>query len=217
MCDMITDVRQEKQNILIVINETVTLRIDRSQYSERPFSVGEKIDLEEFLEWLALRQYPSAINDAIGFLAARVRSALEVRQKLMSKGYWESTIDLVLYKLEKEGLVNDEQFAYEWSRARIRRQYGSARILWELKRKGIRDTTASQSLEKASIDLQGNDDNAMINSLAEKLLRRVRNDPNPNKAMRKVLSAMVRRGFSYDDASAAIQASLAVASSDEDS
>jgi len=217
MCDLVTDIRYEKQAILIVINESITFRLDRSQYLERPLTVGEKIDVDEYGEWLQLRQYPCAMNDAIGFLAVRARSVLEVRQKLVSKGYTEHIIDMVICRLEKEGLVDDEKFAFEWSRSRIRRQYGNTRILWELKRKGICDEMAAKSLKEASTDIKGDDDDIAITvSLAKKLLQRVHNEPNSNKAIRKVLSAMIRRGYSYEDASAAIQVSLTMKQNDED-
>lgn len=215
MCDFITGIRQEKHHVLIVVNEDESIKIDRYLYQERPLSIGEPIDLREYLEWLQLHQYPHAMNDVIRFLATRARSILEVRQKLISKGYNEQLIDLVLYKLEKEGLIDDEQFAREWIRTRIQRQYGSTRILWELKRKGVCDATAAQSLAQVLNDIKGDTDNDMIVLLAGKMLRRVRNEPDSNKAVRKVLSAMVRRGFSYQDANAAIQAALTMTSNEK--
>lgn len=211
MGDIITDVTKGKGQVRIVINDESVFWLSYAAFNEKDFAVNDGVDLPTFQEWLLTHQYPSALNKAVGFLAVRTRSSLEVRQKLESKGYMPQTIDLVLYKLEKEHILDDEAFARDWVSARIHRQLGKARILQELRQKGIDRQTAERVC--AALDVEEMDEQAT--TLAVKLLKRHQNEADTRKAMNKVLAAMARRGFSYEEASRAVQAGLAVLQEDD--
>lgn len=206
MNDTITEITEEKSRVKVVVNGEETLWFSHLGFNERPLCVGDSVDLEELKEWLLIRQYPEALNKAVAFLAVRARSIFEVRQKLLAKGYMERTLDMVLYKLEKEHIVDDEAFARDWARARTNCRLGKIRILQELLHKGIDRELAEQAL--AELD-EEEDSEKPIHKLALKLLARVKNEPDARKAMRKVLSAMARRGFSYQESSEAVQTALA--------
>ena len=116
----------------------------------------------------------------------------------------EDTIEMVLYKLEKERLLDDEAFAREWAASRARSQVGKSRIRQELRMKGISAEMAEIALEE--LDEEESEDAAV--ALARKLLRRYSRETDERKAMQKLLMAMARRGYGYEESRNAVETAL---------
>lgn len=201
--DVVTAVERKGRSTLVTINEELQLLISREIWAERPLGEGEELDLEEYSAWLLPRQYPAALNKAVALLAQRAHAAGEIRQKLERAHYLEDTIDMVLYKLEKERFLNDEAFARDYAASCARRQMGKSRIRMELLRKGLSRQLVDDTLEAMAPE-EG--DEAAVR-LAQKLLRR-HNGEDTCKEMQKVLAAMARRGYSYEDSRTAIEAAI---------
>ncbi len=209
--DVVTAIEpSRRRSMLVTINEEIQLQLSRDIWAERPLSEGEEIDFAEFSQWLLPRQYPEALNKAVALLAQRARSGGEIRQKLERAHYLEDTIDMVLYKLEKERLLNDETFARDYAASCARRQMGRSRIRMELARKGLPRDLIDRTMEELS---QEEADEAAI-QLAGKLLRRHRGE-DMRKEMQKVLAAMARRGYSYEDSKEAIEAAIRLEAEEE--
>jgi len=128
---------------------------------------------------------------------------VEVERRLAERGYLADAAEMAVYKLEKEKLLDDEAFANAWARARAAKQLGKARILQELRQKGVDDQIA----ESAVATLDEDDQTGAVNALAAKLLKRYQKEP-AQAAMRKALAAMLRRGYAYGEASRALKAVL---------
>ena len=206
MNDIITEVSREKSRFRVAVNGEEVLWFPKDAFWERSVAVDEAVDIEELKEWLLPRQYPEALNRAVGLLAVRSRSSLEVQQKLEAKGYMGRVIELVLYKLTKERFLDDRAFAREWAAARVERQLGKRRIVQELRQKGIGRELAEQALEKLEAE---SDMEEPARRLAAKLIKRVQKEPDERKGMQKVMAAMARRGFSYEESRHAVEAALA--------
>ena len=72
--DIITAITKERGRLRIVVNEDSEVLVPVSLFRERPLSVGDAIDMEEYDQWLLLRQYRHALDRAVAFLAGRARS-----------------------------------------------------------------------------------------------------------------------------------------------
>lgn len=202
MLDVIAAVEENRRGALVSMENGEKLWLCREALMEHStLRPGDEIDLDELKAWLLPRQYPEALNTAVSLLAQRARASGEIRQKLEAKPYMEDTIDMVLYKLEKEKLLDDEAFAREWAASRARSQMGKNRIMQELLKKGIDRETARMALEE--IDQEEKEDAATV--LACRLIRRHWDENDKRKAMNKILMAMARRGYGYDDSRRAIQ------------
>lgn len=212
MKDIITHITEGKGRVRLVINDDTVLWLSLASFRERPLAINDILDLAELKSWLLMQQYPEALHKAVGFLALRPRSRHEIRDKLEAKGYMTETIDMVLIKLEKENILDDEAFARDWVNARIHRQMGKSRMMQELRQKGV----SSQIAEQALADVDEDELAEQSQALATKLLRRHQKEPDSRKAMDKVMAAMVRRGFSYSDASKAIASVLEALQADEE-
>ena len=74
---------------------------------------------------------------ALGLLARREHSRLELRQKLRQRGYDEAAVAEVLARLDEAGLVSDARFAKAFAAHKLGRGYGPAVVRAELRRRGV--------------------------------------------------------------------------------
>ena len=199
--DKVTHLREMRRGYVAVFASGETLPLSPADLRALPLAVGDAVDLADYRPRLLLRQYPEALNRAVGLLAVRARSRQEIQRRLLERGYLPDTVELVLFKLEKEDLQDDASFAQAWAENRAARGMGKARLRQELRMKGVESDVADSALES----LDDDDIARQAQTLAEKLLRRLR-DEAPQDARRKALGAMQRRGYSYGEASKALQA-----------
>lgn len=205
MTDVVREIEEKKRSAVIVMESGETFWITRSQLRERePITVGQELDVEELKGWLLPRQYPMALNNAVELLAQRAHASGEIAQKLRRRLYMEDTIEMVLYKLEKEHLLDDEAFARDWAASRARSQVGKSRIKQELRMKGISTEMAEVALEELDEEEGGE---AAV-ALARKLLRRYSREADERKGMQKLLMAMARRGYGYEESRRAVETAL---------
>ena len=198
--DVITAITKERGRLRIVVNEDSEVLVPVSLFRERPLSVGDAIDMEEYDQWLLLRQYRHALDRAVAFLAGRARSRREMEERLLRSGYRPCTVEIVLFKLEKEGLLDDADFARQWVSARSARRMGRGRIAQELRRKGVSAQEAEEALESLSEEEQL--EGAML--LVEKALLRASSGEEPRKTAARITAMLARRGYGYDVAREAI-------------
>ena len=198
--DMITSITRERGRLRVIINDDSEVLVPLSLFRERPLTVGEPIDMEEYDQWLLLRQYRHALDRAVAFLAGRARSRREMEERLLRSGYRPCTVEMVLYKLEKEGLLDDADFARQWVDARSARRMGRGRIAQELRRKGVSAREAEEALEGLSDEEQL--EGAIV--LVEKAMARTPSGEDPRKTAARITSMLARRGYDYDTAREAI-------------
>lgn len=199
--DIITSIRKERGKWRVTINESDDILVPASLFRERPLQEGEAIDLEEYDQWLMVRQYRHALDRAVAYLASRARSRREIEQRLLQSGYRPCTVEMVLYKLERENLLDDADFARQWVEARSARKMGKTRIAMELRRKGVSAEEAEAALE--SIDEEDQLSGAV--ALVEKAITRVKPDEDPRKTASRLTAMLARRGYGWDIAREAIQ------------
>ncbi len=205
MLDTVREINEKRRSSVIVMESGETFWLTWTQLQEHdPFAVGQEVDTDVLREWLLPRQYPLALNDAVALLAQRAQASGEIHQKLKRKLYMDDTIEMVLYKLEKERLLDDEAFARDWAASRARSQVGKSRIMRELRMKGIPQQMAQNALEE--LDEKESDEAAV--ALARKLLKRYSREADERKAMQKLLMAMARRGYGYEESKQAVETAL---------
>lgn len=200
---IVTRLEKIRYRMRMEIDEEKNIWIPLSLFRERPFVVGEEIDLEEYDNWLMLRQYRHALNKAAAYLTTRARSSKEVETYLMRYGYLDSTVEMVILKLHKLNYLDDVQFATQWIESRSNKALGKRRLQYELLKKGISHEIALQVLQP----LDDSNFNHKANELAEKLAPRYINDVS-YKGIQKLTQALVRRGFDWDDARQASESAL---------
>lgn len=198
--DVITAIHKERGRYRITVSDAESFLVPVSLMRERPLKEGQPLDIEEYDNWLMIRQYRHALDRAVAYLAARARSKREVEQKLLQAGYRPCTVEMVLYKLEKERILDDADFARQWVEARSNHRLGRSRIAQELRRKGISADEAEEAL--SAIEDEDQLSGALV--LAQKAAARIKPGEDPRKSVNRIAAMLARRGYSWDIAKEAI-------------
>ncbi|MBR4082152.1 MAG: regulatory protein RecX [Clostridia bacterium] len=202
--EVIAEIRRERGKVRMTIGSESVL-VPLALFRERPLEEGQSIDLEEYDNWLMVRQYRHALDRAVSYLAARAHSCREIEQKLLRIGYRPCTVEMVIYKLQKENLLDDADFARQWVEARAGHKLGRQRIALELRRKGISADEAETAME--AIDDESQLEGAV--ALVEKNITRAKPGEDPRKTAARLTAMLARRGYGYDVAREAIQQVMA--------
>lgn len=187
--------------VRIVLDDGTRYQLLKSVYEERPLEIGNTLDPREFAQWVLKRQYRSALEKAVSLLAQRAHSREEIRKKLTASGYSSETVDIILYKLDRHHLLDDRDFAGQFSRSKAGRLYGPHRISRELRFRGVSEEDSESALSEISEEQQRRD--TLL--LAEKALRRMKPGEESRKAMEKAIASIVRRGYDWELAREAVR------------
>lgn len=201
MPDKVVSITQTRGNVLVSFEAAEPLRLSPADFAALPLAEGQSVDVAAYRAQLIRRQSTEALQRAVALLAARARSRRELERRLLERGLLPQAVAAALARLEAEGLVDDEAFARAWAQARAARSMGRARILQELRLKGVPDAAAQAAV--AALDPDGQQEQAV--QIARKLWAR-QDDPASPAARRRMLAAMQRRGYGYAEAARALQA-----------
>ncbi|EHR62488.1 regulatory protein RecX [Saccharomonospora cyanea] len=125
-------------------------------------------------------------------LAARPRTKDELRQALRRKGFADDVGERLLGKLDDAGLVDDAAFAETWVRSRhTHRGLARKALIAELKHKGVDPEVAAEAA--GEIDAAAEEQRAR--ELVRKKLRTMV-DVDEQKATRRLLGMLARKGYS---------------------
>ncbi len=133
---------------------------------------------------------------ALLLLDQRARSRSELHKRLVALEFEEEVIDEVLSDLMRAKLIDDEAFAREWVRQRAQRRGKSSRALdMELRDKGVDSEIRALALEQ----IDAVDERETARRVAEKKARSESRIPEDradyDKALRRIVGALARRGF----------------------
>lgn len=194
----------ERVSALIPVNKKIRVEFDsgkkytlkKTDLLDFPLHENDEVDEKAFHQFVLLHQYPDALNTAVTMLARRACSRKEISDKLASRGCCDEVTALVLFKLEKEKLLNDQDFSEQWTRYRAGGNYGPVKIYRELRMKGIDEETARGAVSA----IEEEDQSAKALDLAMKGFRRMKPGEDPRKARQRVLRSLISRGFDWDTA-----------------
>ncbi|HEX9146580.1 MAG TPA: regulatory protein RecX [Candidatus Binatia bacterium] len=135
-----------------------------------------------------------ALEGALRFLSYRPRSAAEVHNYLISRGYSAAAAAETLAKLHSLSYLNDELFARNWAASKFTsRSYGPKRIEQELRSKGISEALIRDVLRETCDP--GCEADKARSLLAKKFDSQDLADP---KIVRRAVGFLQRRGYSSE-------------------
>jgi len=136
-----------------------------------------------------------ARQTALRFLAHRMRTGREVRDKLTARGFDRGTVSTVVERLTEVGLINDAEYAAAYLRTSLKLRPRSYRVLLsELTKKGVSRETAGRAIGE-SVELTPEVEAAR--RVMAKAARTYGRLPDGERR-RKLFSFLARRGFSPD-------------------
>jgi regulatory protein len=153
--------------------------------------VGQELDEEKIASLQTEDAGEMAYQKALHFLSFRPRSSTEVHQNLLKRGIPETCVEETVARLQRAGLVNDQEFARAWveNRNTFKPRSRSA-LRMELHRKGLSDEILQPVLDEQV------DEETLAFEAARKYAHRLAGLEWP-EFRRKLGGFLARRGFSY--------------------
>jgi regulatory protein len=153
----------------------------------------------------------SPLNYALRLLKNRLRSAWEIDQALARRGVKDEERLAVIEQLIEIDLINDQRFTEAWVHTRdLLAPRGEFVLQQELTKKGIdRDLIKKVLRERKELADDESNDQPDEETLARKLLEgkmRAYAHLAPEVRERRLISLLMRRGFSYDVAKRILKA-----------
>jgi regulatory protein len=153
--------------------------------------VGQVLDEAAIAGLRDVDDVEKAYERALKFLAPRPRSVVEVRRRLETAKVTAPTIEEVVGRLQRAGLLDDQAFANFWVENRGTFRPRSRRALrMEMKQKGLPEEAVKQALADT-------DDAGAAAALAAQRAPRLASLEYQD-FRRKLGEFLARRGFNYD-------------------
>ncbi|MXW81559.1 MAG: regulatory protein RecX [Gemmatimonadetes bacterium] len=146
-------------------------------------------------------QLQKAKDAAYRYLSYRARSVAEMRDKLKEKDFAAEVVAEVVADLQRQQLLDDREFARRWVEARLPRAYGARRLAQDLRHKGVAAGVVEEVLAEYATAL---DSRERTVALLSKQAWRYRG-LEPDKAKRRMLGFLARRGCDAEMARAAVE------------
>lgn len=140
----------------------------------------------EAIEYKRARQY------VIRALSRKNYSAKQMIGRLVERGISSATAQKVVLECVEAGYIDDELWLEQMLASMIRKCYGPKKMVQELISKGISPDQSTNLIEKSVGETEVQD---MINRLFSKKFHRL--DLEDVKQRKKIVDALMRRGFSY--------------------
>lgn len=161
--------------------------------------VGDELDDERRLRIEREVVGEEALGYAVRLCSRRLYSVAQIRAKLEGREYPVEMIDQALQRLHDMLLLDDERFADEWCNdARLKGQWGD-RAADYLRTAGIERKVAVAAIERRFPADCGDDEAARL------VVQRYGEGPLDYKDGTKAFQFLIRRGFPYEAAEAAVE------------
>jgi regulatory protein len=207
--------RRDPDRVALFADGEFVLGVARQVVQEAGLGTGDEVDaaaLERLtradLRW-RLRQA------ALDLLAYRARSAAELRRRLLGRGFPADLVDVCLAELAEQRLLDDAAFATAFARDRLRSRPRAPRaITAELRTRGVAEETARAAIGEA-LEEGGHTEDGLARDAARAWVRRAGlpagrlSAEQEQKALRRLLGYLGRRGFGGGLARAAARTALA--------
>lgn len=180
--------------------EVYAFSVDSNVLIKFQLKKGMEIDEFSFLEIQYQDDIRKAYNQAINYLARRMRSEKEIVDYLAKKEIEEPIIEEVIHKLTAQKYINDLEFALAFVRTQVNTtDKGSNVIKSELKEKGMTERIIVTALEEFPLKQQI--ERAV--KISEKFFQKNAKD-SLKVQKQKLENLLLRKGYSYEIISIAL-------------
>ncbi len=157
--------------------------------------VGVAVSEEELSRMQLESEKLTALDKALIYITASMKTEKDIRAYLRKKGYLEDISDYVVEKMRSYGYLDDAAYARAYAEHAGKKK-GNRLIAMELRQKGVSD----EAIEEALSNVSGEAD-AAFSVLTKYLRGKITDKATLSKAYRHLLS----KGFDYDTARAALE------------
>lgn len=188
----ITGIKRLKKSLCaLYLDGEYAVEIDRETLIESRFSENSEITDEELFSLLEESKYNRAKSKAIWLISQRDYSKKTLFYKLL-RDHEEEPVKRAVERMEELGLLDDEEYARKYAKDLIEiKHLGLKGAKYKLMEKGIDKELAEQVLSEIETDPKEH-----IRLLIE---RKYEKDLHDEKGTRRAVSALMRKGYSWDD------------------
>ena len=155
---------------------------------------GQEIDEKKLIEIQKSSEFQACFDSAVNYISKSLKTAKQVRDKLIKKGYLEEIVNEVIEKLKEYGYLSDEEYAKKFV-STYKEAKGKRLIKAMLKQKGVSDSEIIKAIDVVE------DQTENAKKLAEKYLK---NKDKDFKSLQKCYNYLLSKGFDYDEAKNAL-------------
>ncbi len=185
----------KKGEVEIYVNGRLECTVSDAVLTEAGLKVGLELDFDALESAERKVNLTRARHKAYDLLSYGDMSAKTLYFKLLRAGFDEQTAGDCLAVVSKEGYIDDRRFAAAFAEGLVNKSYGPRRIEQRLYEKGIDRELAGATVEAIETDWVEN---------AKRYIRPGLVGIHDRRELSRALDALVRRGFDYVSARAAL-------------
>lgn len=183
---------KQKKRYQIYIDDTPAFSVHEDILVKYRLIKGRQLEAEEFAEIVIAEEKNKAYLQALRYLGIRPRSAAQLERYLCEKGYDRKIACEIRERCERQGYIDDREFAVQWVRERMK---GKQRSVYALRRELQQKGIANEIINIAIGGISRDDEIDAARRLANKRLKGEARPQDPNQE-RKLLQMLARNGFS---------------------
>ena len=183
-------IKNKRDMYKVTFDDDTELLLTAVHVADYNIYTGREISEEECEELITSVQISTAKSKAVRMIGNRSLSAKEVEKRLTATHCTADIVRETVEWLEQTGLIDDKEYAESIVSHYSKKGYGEARIRNELFKRGI----DRELWEEALKNQEDSDD--VINSFIERKLK----GSDDKRDIQKVVEALCRRGYSFDQA-----------------
>ena len=188
--------RTKKGRCSLFVDDEFQFTVHPEIFSGSHLKAGDSISTGELQALYAATQQRDAKDQALKLLANRSYSKKALQDKLIQKGYEGEIAQATAQRMEELGLIDDHAYAQRLAADLFRlKQFASDRVAQELLRRGVDRELADEIIAPYRED-PGQDPRHCV---LQYLTRRCKGDIADEKIRRKLVNALQRLGYSYED------------------
>jgi len=195
---IITNIIQNKKNkkfFSVYIDNNFKFSLTSADLNYLALKVGEEIS-EEKLKYLESEYLLQKAREYVyNLISKKTYTERALIEKLKSKNFSENIINQITNELKNYKYLNDEEFIYEYARAKIEEKpMGKYRLKQELFNKKFDENLIKECIEK--IYKEFNEEELAQKALNSKF-KNLKENFN-EKLVQKIYNFLLSRGFSYE-------------------
>ncbi|MGM9607432.1 MAG: regulatory protein RecX [Oscillospiraceae bacterium] len=180
---------------LAFLEDGTILRLGENEVIQFALYAGKELDEAEAAALLDSARRSELKEKALELLSRKPQSRRELERKLRQWEAGEEEIAALCDRMEELGYLNDAAYAAQVVRHYSAKGFGERKLRDELYRRGVPRDLWDEALEQA-------EDPA--DAIDEFVAKKLAGKPADRKELKKVSDALARRGYSWNDISAAL-------------
>lgn len=195
----IKSIRGRRPRYCVYIDNRETLELSDWIIGKYGLRVGDEITDDKIIEINNAELKYQAKNVAINYLSYRARSAKEVMNHLIKKGFTQECANDVTNNLVEMGMIDDDKFAFKFIQDRLKRKHiGIILLKQQLIAKGISAKAADKIINE--LVTPNDQQDIALKTVKQKLqlLKKSKRKMDTEKIRARLLNFLIQRGFSYE-------------------